>query len=115
MACGFLRTAVIGVMAAVISGPSALAQEMGDAARGRALAERDCSGCHAVGPGGRSPLVAAPPFRDLHKRYDVEDLAESLAEGIVTGHPAMPSRPYPPKDVRDLIAFLRTLEPASPR
>jgi cytochrome c len=41
----------------------------------------------------------------------VENLAEALAEGIVTGHPAMPSKPYPPDDVRDLIAYLRTLEP----
>ena len=32
----------------------------------------------------------APPFRDLPKRYPVENLAEALAEGIVTGHPARP-------------------------
>jgi cytochrome c len=89
----------------------ATAQEVGDSMRGRLLAERDCAVCHATGPSDHSPLAAAPPFRDLHRRYDVENLAEALAEGIVTGHPAMPSKPYPPDDVRDLIAYLRTLEP----
>lgn len=89
----------------------ASAQEPGDAIRGRMLAERDCGGCHAAGFSDRSPVAAAPPFRDLHRRYDVENLAEALAEGIVTGHPAMPSKPYPAADVRDLIAYLHTLEP----
>jgi cytochrome c len=89
----------------------ATAQEVGDPMRGRLLAERDCAVCHATGPSDHSPLAAAPPFRELHRRYDVENLAEALAEGIVTGHPAMPSKPYPPDDVRDLIAYLRTLEP----
>jgi len=34
-----------------------------------------------------SPLQIAPPFRTLHLRYPVEDLAESLAERIMTAHP----------------------------
>lgn len=88
-----------------------LAHEPGDPARGRMLAERDCAACHAAGRAGPSRVGAAPPFRELHRRYDVEDLAEALAEGIVTGHPAMPSKPYPPDDVRDLIVYLHTLEP----
>jgi len=100
-----------GVMLAVALAHGASAQDIGDPDRGRMLAERDCGGCHATGVAGRSLLVAAPPFRDLHLRYDVEDLAEALAEGIVTGHPAMPSKAYPPDDVRDLIAYLRGLEP----
>jgi len=74
------------------------------------LAERDCAACHAVGRSGRGRIPSAPPFRELHLRYDVGDLGEALAEGIVTGHPVMPSKPYPPDDVRDLIVYLRTLE-----
>ena len=34
--------------------------------------------------------IEAPPLRNLHERYPVEDLEESLAEAIRTGHPAMP-------------------------
>jgi hypothetical protein len=39
---------------------------------------------------GDSPLSKVPPFCTLHQRYPVEDLAESLADGIRTAHPAMP-------------------------
>jgi cytochrome c len=51
--------------------------------RGRAFAQANCARCHAIGPSGESPLPKAPPFRTLHERYPVEDLMESLAEGII--------------------------------
>jgi mono/diheme cytochrome c family protein len=47
----------------------------------------------------------------LHKRYPVEDLAESLAEGIVTGHPTMPEFRLDPAQISDVLAYLKTLEP----
>src|SRR5262249_40439991 len=37
---------------------------------GRALAERMCSTCHAVGKSGESPHVGAPPFRALDRRVE---------------------------------------------
>ncbi|GJD55587.1 c-type cytochrome [Methylobacterium dankookense] len=80
------------------------------AERGRALARRDCAGCHAVGRTGASPLRQAPPFRSLHERYPVEDLAEALAEGIRTGHPTMPEFRFDPDEAEALIAYLKTLE-----
>ena len=100
-----------GVMLAVALAHGASAQDISDPTRGRIIAERDCGGCHATGVADLSPLAAAPRFRDLHVRYDVETLAEALAEGIVTGHAAMPSTPYPSNEVGDLIAYLRGLEP----
>jgi hypothetical protein len=33
-----------------------------------------------------------------------------LAEGIRTGHPTMPEFRFDPDQVRDLVAFLKTLE-----
>lgn len=59
---------------------------------------------------GESPLPAAPPFRTLHQRYPVESLEESLAEGIVTGHPDMPEFRFDPSQVGDVIAYLKSLE-----
>ena len=50
----------------------------------------NCARCHAIDKVSPSPLPIAPPFRSLNERYPVENLAESLAEGIVTGHPTMP-------------------------
>ncbi|ODA68250.1 Cytochrome c [Methyloligella halotolerans] len=77
--------------------------------RGQAIAEANCGRCHAVGDAGASPEPMAPPFRELHKLYPVESLAESLAEGIVTGHPDMPAFELTAPQVNALISYLKTL------
>ena len=67
--------------------PSGVGRAAGpDLEAGQALAKKHCGNCHAVGPTGESRLKAAPPFRDIAKRYSVWNLEEALAEGIVTGH-----------------------------
>ncbi len=81
-----------------------------EAQRGFVIVQSDCSRCHAIGKLGDSPLKIAPPFRTLHSRYPVEDLQESLAEGIVTGHPTMPEFRFDPGQVGDVIAYLKSLE-----
>ena len=58
----------------------------------------------------KSRLRTAPPFRTLHLRYPVETLAEALAEGIYTGHPAMPASELDPDQIHDLLSYLKTLE-----
>jgi len=78
--------------------------------RGLVFAKTNCSQCHSIDPAGPSPLALAPPFRTLHERYPVEDLEESLAEGIRTGHPSMPEFHLEPDQISDFIAFLKSLE-----
>jgi cytochrome c len=78
--------------------------------RGLALVRSHCARCHAIGKTGESPFRPAPPFRTLHLRYPVESLEESLAEGIITGHPAMPEFSFDPEQVGYIIAYLKTLE-----
>jgi cytochrome c len=92
--------------------PSAAAEKPleGDVARGQALLEERCAGCHASGATGESPFRPAPPFRVLHERYDVGDLEEALAEGIVSGHPAMPEFAFEPEQIDDIVTYLRTLQ-----
>lgn len=97
------------VLVLAISTQAAVALEPG-AQRGQTFAQANCSMCHAVGRFGTSPLPIAPPFRTLHERYPVEDLEESLAEGIVTGHPSMPQFRLDPAQINDLIAYLKGLE-----
>jgi cytochrome c len=63
-----------------------------------------------IGWSGENRLPKAPPFRTLHERYPVEDLEESLAEGIGTGHPAMPEFALNKNQIRDLITYLKSLE-----
>ena len=80
-------------------------------ARGQAIAEKLCSRCHAVRREGESPMGLAPPFRDLPKRYPVDHLAEALAEGIVTGHPAMPRFTFEPREIEALLTYIAGLAP----
>jgi len=80
------------------------------AQRGLVFVRTNCARCHSVDKVGESPLHIAPPFRTLHTRYPVESLQESLAEGIVTGHPTMPEFRLDPGQVADVIAYLKSLE-----
>jgi cytochrome c len=79
--------------------------------RGQAIAERHCARCHAIGPAGHSPMGLAPPFRDLSQRYPIETLAEALAEGIMTGHPAMPHFAFHPREIDALLTYIDGLTP----
>ncbi len=92
------------------SKPEGANTERGDPKLGFTLAKEYCARCHAIEKFGASPLTIAPPFRDLHLRYPVEDLAESLSEGIMTGHPTMPEFRFDPDQIENFIAYLKTLE-----
>jgi mono/diheme cytochrome c family protein len=80
------------------------------AAEGRFLAEVHCSACHAIGRNDGSKHPEAPPLRELSKNYPVAALEESLAEGIVVGHPDMPEYRFRPEDVAALIRYLETIQ-----
>ncbi|MBB5746702.1 c-type cytochrome [Brevundimonas variabilis] len=79
-------------------------------ARGAAFAAANCSGCHALGATGNSPHPRAPAFRDIGKRYPVDELSEAFAEGIVTAHPDMPEFILTPDDNRAVIAYLKSVQ-----
>jgi len=78
--------------------------------KGEVLVRENCSRCHAIGKEGDSPHPQAPPFRTLSSKYPVEDLAESLAEGIVSGHPDMPVFVFSPHDVEAIIDYLQSIQ-----
>lgn len=99
-------------LAAVLAPAVALAQGGATAAidRGRQIALRNCSLCHATGETGDSPNAMAPRFRELARRYPMDNLQEALAEGILTGHPAMPEFRFAPNQISDLIAYLKSIQ-----
>jgi len=99
-----------GLVALAVLAASPAASQPSPAARGEAIATTQCARCHSVADTGASPMRMAPPFRDLSKRYPLENLAEALAEGIVTGHPTMPEFRLEPDQIHDLLSFLKTLE-----
>lgn len=78
--------------------------------KGEQLVKENCSRCHAIGKEGTSPHPEAPPFRTLSSKYPVEDIAESLAEGIVSGHPDMPIFVFSPTDVEAIIDYLQSIQ-----
>ncbi|WP_181702242.1 c-type cytochrome [Chthonobacter albigriseus] len=88
--------------AAPTEGPSAL--------QGKIYLQTTCSGCHAVGATDASTDPKAPAFREVVTRYQPEDLEESLAEGIVTGHPEMPQVTLDPPQIANVIAYLDALK-----
>ena len=101
------RCAALAILLVVVLAPAA---EAGDVQRGLTIARTHCARCHAIDKVSPSPFAVAPPFRTLHERYPVENLEESLGEGIVTGHPAMPEFRFEPDQIGDFIAFLKSLE-----
>jgi hypothetical protein len=40
-------------------------------------------------------------------------LAEALAEGVMTGHPAMPNFTFHPRDIEALLTYIDGLSPPS--
>lgn len=80
------------------------------AVRGRQFAARSCASCHAIGSVGASPMAEATPFREIVHRYPLDQLEEGFAEGLVTGHPAMPAFVFRASEIDDLIAYLETVK-----
>lgn len=108
------RRALSGVVLMLTAGFAfpANPQAQPDAAliqRGKVLIEDRCSGCHATGVSGDSPVAKAPAFRSLKRKYPLENLAEALAEGIVTGHPDMPQFVFTPAEIDAIIAYLDSI------
>ncbi|WP_417230956.1 c-type cytochrome [Brevundimonas sp.] len=108
-------TAPVQVVGSAPTAPAAsVAMTGGSVARGAALVRSRCAACHAVGPVGDSPSAMAPPFHELGRRYPVSSLQEAFAEGLVTAHPEMPEFTFEAQQVRDLIAYLESLEGSGP-
>jgi mono/diheme cytochrome c family protein len=98
------------VCACGLAGPAAAQDAAALLQRGQTIVTRDCAACHAVGRSGTSRLREAPAFRTLGRRYPIESLEEALAEGIVTGHAAMPEFRFDPSDVGAIIAYLKSIQ-----
>ncbi len=108
-----LRAAIAPLATALVLSAASSAQA-DPVSEGHELVVLYCAGCHAVEATGDSPLALAPPFRELHQRYDVEFLSEALVEGIVTAHPEMPAFEFAPEQAAAIVAYLKTFEAASP-
>lgn len=103
---------------AVLLGACATTGEGGNAApaagaaeRGGAIAARECSRCHAVGPVGDSPRAGAPPLRDVRIRYNALSFERRMAEIAEGGHFEMPPLRLDRAEVDAVAAYIESLEP----
>jgi cytochrome c len=98
------------------NGPHGAAQIADPAVvRGRAFVQQSCAGCHAIGPRGDSPDGRAPPFRTLSQRLGGRDLAPVLAEISRNGHVQMPPIYITDPEIKDVAAYIRTVEAEAAR
>jgi mono/diheme cytochrome c family protein len=102
---------VAGMLGMALVPLGALAQLAPPAQRGQTFVRVHCAQCHSIDKVSESPLKVAPPFRDLHLRFPIEDLRRPLSEGIIAKHPTMPQFRLEPDQVSDVLAFLQSLEP----
>ena len=80
-----------------------------DADRGKAIAERWCSGCHVVGPAQKSASNdQAPPFASIALKPDFDEARLALL--LLSPHPNMPKLALSRFETADLAEYIRTLK-----
>lgn len=85
---------------------AASAQPAGDAALGKAAAERWCNECHVIGPGGRGSDMA-PDFTTIARNR-----SDTYLRGFLTRpHAPMPRVELSRQDIADLVAYFDGLRP----
>jgi cytochrome c len=97
---------LIGTAAAFAEEPTSSPLEQ----KGRAIAERMCARCHAIGRQGKSPHAAAPLFRELGHRVDLDTFVDRLREGLMSDHPDMPTFHFSGEDARAFRLYLRSIQ-----
>ena len=101
-----------GVLAPAIAALALLAQVMpalafGDAAAGKAIAEGWCASCHLVSPEQQTATTEAPPFETIAER--TPDEIAALAAFLADPHPPMPNLSLTRQEIRDLLAYISSL------
>lgn len=87
---------------------AASAAEMGDPEAGYAYAQQYCAECHAIDRGDyEGPLYGAPPFSEVANVGAMSELA--LISFFQTPHPTMPNLIVPSDDIRNIVAYIRSL------
>jgi cytochrome c len=101
------------VIGAALASPCSAAGPADMLAKGRALLAANCARCHGIDANDESKHKEAPPFRVVVTRYPPDNLAEALAEGIVSGHPDMPEFVFEPDEIAAITAYLASLQPVN--
>jgi mono/diheme cytochrome c family protein len=74
-----------------------------DAANGRRLAERWCSGCHAIGSAA-DRFHGVPSFAAIAAKEKIN--ADTIASFLLLPHATMPNPPLSREDAKDIALFI---------
>lgn len=104
-----MKAVTLLAAATLLALPSvALAQEA-DIEAGAAYARGVCAACHAVLANEQiSPLPQAPTFQSVADTPGMTELA--LAVWLQSSHPTMPNIILKPDELRNVVAYIRSLE-----
>ena len=95
---------ILIISALVLGGSECLAA---DAARGKDLARRWCSGCHLVAPDQLSIFVFTAPFASIAQRPNFN--ARELSASLLAPHPQMQDRALSRDEAADIAAYIGSL------
>jgi mono/diheme cytochrome c family protein len=98
------RIFALAVIIAAMQSPCALAAGNGQA--GRLLAQRWCSGCHAV-PGAQAASDVAPSFASVAKAHKGDP--SWVRAWLMTPHPPMEGINLTRQQIDDVTAYLQSL------
>lgn len=101
-------TTLLVLVALLMGFSSAAAAQKTIEEHGAEIVGAYCADCHAIANADESKHPTAPPFRELHERYEVDFLAEALVEGLVT-HPDMPEFEFDPIQAEAIISYIKSL------
>lgn len=97
------------LLAAILIAGSGAAAQDADIEAGAAYAEQVCSVCHAVLPNEQySPLPEAPTFQSVADTPGMTELALSVF--LQSSHPTMPNIVLEQDDMRNVVAYIRSLK-----
>ncbi len=99
-------TTAIGALLVLATECSAASHVEIEAAKGKALLERNCSRCHGVTAGAESPLKQAPNLSIVLSAWPTERLDMELADGVGSRHPDMPQIQFSPEEITSIYYFL---------
>jgi mono/diheme cytochrome c family protein len=107
-----VRIQVLPIIAcmALLYASSAAAQAFGDAEAGYVVASEQCALCHAIAPEESSvlPVPDAPSFADVADTPGMTAMA--LFAWMTTSHPTMPDIVLPPEELRNVVAYILSLQ-----
>src|SRR3954452_16614014 len=97
-----IRTVIAAANGIVLMAGAVWAQDMGQSAQGRVLAQQICSECHSIDKtAARSPNAAAPRFEVIANTPGMTAIA--LAATLQTSHRTMPNVILQPDELRDVV------------